>query len=77
MKRSRGMGWQWRGSTPGGLLQKEAASVKTAKEAKAGQEIRMRQCTAARLGGVGGDGFREKLRPDRRWMRQCTAEGLE
>jgi hypothetical protein len=31
------MGWQWRGSTPGGLLQK--------------------------LGGVGGDGFWEKLRP--------------
>jgi hypothetical protein len=31
------MGWQWRGSTPGGLLQK--------------------------LGGVGGDGFREKLKP--------------
>jgi hypothetical protein len=31
------MGWQWRGSTPGGLLQK--------------------------LGGAGGDGFREKLKP--------------
>jgi hypothetical protein len=30
MKRSRGMSWQWRGSTPGGLLQKEAASVETA-----------------------------------------------